>query len=397
MFSSLSNRNFRIFFSAAAISVIGTFAQELALAWLVLQLTHSPAALGLVIGVQFLPTLLIGPYAGVFADRFNRRKLLLLTQSSYAILTLVLWMLIVTGHITISLVYALALLIGITGSLNTPTRLAFTHDLVGDNDLNNAVSLTASLYSVGRILGPALAGILISLLGVAPAFLINAISYVGVLFALHMIDPHALHSSKKIERTTKQFQAGLRYIRDRPLLLGTLIIVLIVGIFTYEYTVSLPALATITFHGNATTLALLTSSFALGSVLGGLLNARDKTKDPRQLPARTVTVGGAALLASIMPTLWLTAAGVFIFGFTLIRVSAFAQISLQLHSDALMRGRVLALFTAAWVGTNAIGGPIIGWVAQNAGPRWAIGLGGLAALAAAALGAAVMQRSRQTA
>lgn len=375
-------------------SVIGTFAQELAVAWLVLDLTHSPSALGITIGLQFLPMLILAPWGGVLADRYSRRKILMITQMSYAAIVLLLWLLIVSGTIQYWLLNALVLAAGIVGAINIPARLGFLHELVGDDHLHNAVSLNSTVYSAGRVVGPALAGLMILYIGQAPVFLLNGLSYLGVTFALTRIHTRELNHAPKITQVTRQFRAGLLYIWHNPVLLSTLAMTLIVGIFTYEYTVTLPALAKITFHGHAGTLALLTSAFGLGAVVGGLYSAHDKSSDPAKLPGRVVVLAVSVILGSIQPTLILTVLAIFIFGFTIVRVSAFSNSILQLASTPDMRGRVLAIYTAAWVGSNAIGGPIVGWVAEVAGPRWALALGGLGALAAAALGVYILNSHR---
>jgi MFS family permease len=394
MFSSLKNYNFRIFFLAQSFSVVGTFAQEIAQAWLVLSLTHSAAALGFVIGLQYLPMLVIAPIGGVLADRFSRRKLLLITQSAYAMLIFVMWGLTITHLIHVWMIFILAFGMGITGALNTPTRLGFLHDLVGDNDLQNAVSLNATVYSTGRVLGPAAAGAIIALLGVGPCFLLNAISYIGVIVALGLLRVEELRASPKIAQARGQFKAGVNYIRRTPTLLAILTMTLIIGIFTSEFPVSLPALAKNTFHGNATTLAAFASAYGLGATLGGLASARFKHVSPSALAQMAAILGIAVMAVAIQPTPLLVILVMIGVGYAIVRYTSSANTMLQLTALPAMRGRVLAFWSAAYLGSTALGGPIVGWISQAANPRWALGVGGIAALVAAIIGSLYFRSSK---
>lgn len=397
MFTSLANRNFRIYFSATIFSVIGTFGQELAQAWLVLSLTHSATALGLVVGLQFLPMLVLGPWGGLLADRFSRRRILIITQSIYALLVFGLWAVTATNIVQVWMIDIFALLAGINGALNTPTRLGFLHEVVGEVDLHNAVSLNATVYSTGRVLGPAIAGILIALLGVAPVFLLNGLSYLCIITALGWIRTTELRPSTKSTKASGQLRAGLRYIKNDPVLKASILMTLIVGIFTYEFPVTLPALAKITFHGDATTLAILSSSLGLGSVVGGLLSARLKRASPAKLPIRVVLLGLAVMLTGLMPRLWMAGVVVFAVGFATVWFSSLANSTVQLSSLSSMRGRTLGIWTSAWVGSTAIGGPLIGWVCEHASPSWGLIIGGIVALAAAGLGYNIMHSDNQRA
>ena len=291
----------------------------------------------------------------------------------------------------------LALGLGVTGALNTPTRLGFLHDLVGDDQLQNAVSLNAIVYSAGRVLGPAVAGVIIAFVGVAPCFLLNALSYVAVIGALAYLRVNEMHATPKIAKTAGQFGAGINYIRRTPTLIAIITMTLVIGIFTSEFPVSLPALAKLTFHGNATTLAAFASAYGLGATFGGLASARYKLLSPLALTKMAALLGLAVIVVSIQPTPLLVVAMMVVVGFAVVRYTSSANATLQLKAQPDMRGRVLAFWSAAYLGSTAIGGPIVGWISQNAGPRWALGVGGVAAIAAAIIGAIFLRQGQANA
>ena len=268
-FSSLRVRNFRIYFAAQLISVSGTWMQSVAQAWLVLHLTDSGVALGIVVGLQFLPMLLLGPFGGLVADRVNKRHLLFFTQSAGGLLALVLGVLVVTDTVVLWQVYLLAGLLGVVNLFDNPARQTFMIEMVGRDDLANAVSLNSSLMNMSRVVGPAIGGVIITVFGLGVCFFVNAASYVAVLVGLAMMRTRELHRSVPVPRARGQVREGFRYVWATPALRNVLLSVALIGIFAYNFTVTLALLAKGTFHGGAGTYAVLTSCMGAGAVVGG--------------------------------------------------------------------------------------------------------------------------------
>ncbi len=386
-FASLRVRNYRRFFVGQAISLVGTWMQTLAQAWLVLQLTGSATMLGVVAAVQTLPMLLLAPYGGLIADRADKRRVLIATQSAMAVLALVLGLLTLTGTVRIWMVLATAAALGLTTSVDNPTRQAFVPEMVGTTGVGNAVSLNSVLVNAARAVGPAVAGLLIVTVGVADCFLLNAVSFVAVIVALAGMDASALTRAKRASAGPGRLVEGLRYVRRTPELLTPLLMMALVGTLSYEFQVVLPVLAKQTFGGNADAFGFLTASLGAGAVVGGLVVAG---RGPRGLPAVVVAsaaFGATMLLAALAPTLLVELAALLLVGAASISFMAQGNTALQLAATDSMRGRVMALWTVAFLGSTPIGGPIVGYVSQHAGPRWGLALGGVAALAAAGLGA----------
>src|SRR2546423_1619688 len=273
-FRSLHVRNYRLFASGQILSLTGTWMQRVAQDWLVLQLTHSAVALGITTALQFLPMLLFGMYGGVLADRYPKRQLLLFTQAASAVFALALGVLDVSGVVQVWQVYVLAFLLGSSAALDTPTRQAFVVELVGPADLPNAIGLNSATFNSARILGPAVAGFLISLAGTGPVFLINAVSYIGPVLALLAMRDSELHRSKPVARAKGQARAGLRYVRSRPELLMPIILVTIVGMFGLNFQMTLALIAKQNFHRDALSYGALSAALAFGSLIGALGAAR---------------------------------------------------------------------------------------------------------------------------
>ncbi len=385
-FSSLKIRNYRLYFIGQAISLCGTWMQSIGQAWLVLKLTNSGAALGLVAAAQFLPILFFGPFGGVIADRFSKRKLLYFTQSVSGVLALILGILIMTQTVQIWMVYVLALGLGFVNTIDNPTRQTFVIEMVGKEQLPNAISLNSGQFNLARVVGPALAGTLIAIIGLAPCFILNAVSFLAVLIALYMMRQNELRPAPLVAATKGQLREGFKYVQSSPVLRNTLWMMAIIGTLSYEFSVSLPLYAQFTFHSGATGYAALTGAMGLGAVFGGLYTANRKNLRPAMLTKAALMFGIVMLLSAIAPNIQLALLAMAVLGFYSINFTSLGNVTLQLESSPEMRGRVMALWTVAFLGSTPIGGPIVGYASQFAGPRWGLALGGFAALMAAALG-----------
>jgi MFS family permease len=384
-FSSLKIRNFRLYFIGQAISTSGTFMQYVAQTWLVLKLTNSGTALGLLAALQYLPVLLLGSFGGVIADRFPKRKIILIAQSIMGLLALILGILVATGTVQLWMVFLMALLLGLVNTIDTPTRQSFFPEMVGESQLRNAVSLNSTMVNIARIIGPAIAGVIIATSGLAPCFILNGLSYAAVIAVLLMMDTTTLQDAPKLASAKGQLLKGLSYVKSNPVLRNTLIVLTIIGALSFEFMVSLPLIASFTFNGSAQTYSLLASSLGVGSVIGGLYFAGKKKTRPGMLSGAALLFGIAILVASFMPTLALTVLAIVVVGFFSIYYQTLTNSILQLESAPEMRGRVMSFYTVAYFGTTTIGGPIVGWIGQNIGPRAGLAFGGIAALAGAAI------------
>ena len=384
-FRSLRVRNYRLFFFGQLVSTSGTWMQQVAQDWLVLKLTNQPLPVGVTTALQFAPVLALGAWGGVVADRLDKRKVLLATQAAFASLALLLGVLTATGAIRLWMVYGLALLLGCVTSFDMPTRQAFVSEMVGPDHLTNAVGLNGAAFNSARVIGPAAAGVLIAAFGIAPAFLVNAASYLAVLGGLLAMDPGRLHRQAPVGRARGQVRAGLRYVWADPVLRSTLAMVAVIGTLGLNYRVALPLLARFTFHGGPGTYGMLASVMAAGSVVGALAAAR------RGRPSRLLLLGSAAgfgalsLVAAAAPTLLLEAVVLAGLGLTSISFLTVANSTLQLGSDPEMRGRVMALYGLVFLGSTPAGGLIVAWLAGRYGPRSGLVLSGVSSLAAAAV------------
>ena len=389
-FSSLRVRNYRLYYIGQVISTSGTFMQSIAQDWLVLKLSNSGVALGAVTALQYLPILLFGSYGGLLADRFSKRKIIFVTQSASGLLALLLGGLVVTGWAQLWMVYVLAGCLGVITLFDNPARQTFVVELVGEKDLRNAVTLYSTLVNLSRIIGPAIAGVLIASVGLALCFILNGLSYVAVVIMLALVRPAELHLAPAAARARGQLGEGWRYMMASPILRTTLLMMAIIGTLTYEFQVSLPLIARFVFNGDASSYALLSASFGAGAVIGGLLVAGRRGISGGQMVRAAMLFGLAATAAAFMPTLWLTAAALVGVGVCSIAFSSLGNSLLQLESEPQMRGRIRAFWGIAVLGSSTIGGPIVGWVAELVGARWGLAIGGLAALVAAALGARLL-------
>ncbi|MBN1316984.1 MAG: MFS transporter [Anaerolineales bacterium] len=394
-FSSLHVRNYRLYYIGQIISTSGTFMQSVAQAWLVLKLTNSGTALGLATALQYLPILILGPYGGVIADRTIKRKLLYFTQSASGILALILGVLVATGLVRLWMVYILSFCLGMVTVFDNPTRQSFYVEMVGPDNLRNAVTLYSTLINLARIIGPAIAGALIAAVGLAPCFIINGVSYVAVVIMLSMMHPNELQVTPPAPRTKGQIKEGFKYVFSKPVIGSTLLMMAIIGTLTFEFQVSLPLIAQFTFNGDASSYAFLTSSMGFGAAIGGIFIASRKGITPDKLIIAALFFGLAILAASFMPSLLLTGLALVLVGLCSINFSSLGNTILQLESSPQMRGRVMSFWSVAFLGSTTIGGPIVGWFAEVAGARWGLALGGMAAVVAAGV-AAVTLRKVQT-
>ena len=391
-FAALAVPNYRRYYGGQAISLIGTWMQMTAQAWLVLTLTHSSTALGAVIALQTLPVLLLGPYGGLIADRVDKRKMMIALQTAMGVQALVLGLLTVTGVVRVWEVGILAAILGVNNAFENPARQSFMLELVGGEHLRNAVSLNSVLVNVARSIGPAVAGILIATVGDGVCFLANAASFVAVVASLAMMDVTALRPSEPAPRTRGQVREGFRYIRATPELAVPLLMMAAVGCLTYEFQVSLPVMASRGLHVGAAGFGFMTASMGVGAVLGGLLVAARGKTGLRPLVLAASLFGFAVALAALAPSLGLELAALAFAGSASISFMATGNSTLQLNAAPSMRGRVMSLWFVAFQGSTPIGGPIIGWVMEVLGARAGLGLGAITCIVVAFGGIAAMRR-----
>jgi MFS family permease len=384
-FSSLRIRNYRLYFTAQLISVSGTWMQTVAQAWLVLHLTGSGVDLGIVVGLQFLPMLLFGPVGGLVADRFNKRQLLYLTQAAGGVLALVLGILVVSHEVQLWQVYLLAALLGMVNVFDNPARQTFIMEMVGRDDLPNAVSLNTVVMNASRVVGPAIGGVIITVLGLGVCFFVNAASYIAVIIGLSMMRSSELHPTGTVERAKGQIRDGFRYVWRTPSLRNTLLAVAVIGVFAYNFTVTLALLAKDTFHGGAGTYSVLTACMGAGAVVGGLVAAHRARPTPRLLQVLALVFGGLLAAVALAPSLATAAVLIVAMGAASIGFIATANASLQLGADPAMRGRVMALYAMAFLGTTPIGAPLVGAIAQWTNPRVSLLVGAVATVLSAGL------------
>ncbi len=384
-FRSLGNRNYRLWAGGALVSNIGTWMQRIAQDWIVLtELTrHNATAVGMVTALQFGPQLLLLPLTGYAADHLDRRKLLLLTQASMGLLALGLGLLTVSGNVQLWQVFLFALALGCVTAFDSPARQTFVSELVGEANLSNAVALNSTSFNAARMIGPAVAGLLIAGVGAGWVFLINAASFAAVLGALGMLRVTDLHRGDRAVRSRSSLADGFRYVRRRADLMAVLLMLLLVGTFGLNFAIYISTMAVTVFHAGAGTYGLLTSTMAIGSIIGALLAAqRDKPHIPLLLAAAGIFGLGCAV-AAVMPNELLFGAALVIVGMSAQTFTTSTLSLAQLTTAPAMRGRVIAIVLAIAMGGTPIGAPIVGWVADAFGPRWALGIGALSGIAAA--------------
>ena len=385
-FRALRNRNYRLFWFGQLVSLCGSWMQTTAIAWLVLKDLHAGGTgLGLVVAVQFLPTLLGGSWAGVIADRFDKRKILFATQSSMAVFAGAMAALTLTGAVQLWMVYALAAAMGVATMFDSPTRQAFVTEMVGPDDLANAVGLNSAGFNVARIAGPAVAGLLIATVGTGYCFAINAVSFLAVLGGLLAMHSDELFRTSPVARAKGQVREGLRYALSVPELRMALGLLAIVGTFAMNFTVVIPLVAKNLFKGDASTLGWLTAVMGIGSLVGALFAASRARPTPGLLVLSSIALGVLMCADALAPTLGLEYLTMAVTGVAVIIFMSTCNALVQLASRPDMRGRVMALYMVLFLGSTPVGGPIIGWVGQHYGGQWSLLLGGIPSILAGLL------------
>jgi MFS family permease len=393
-FSSLANRNYRKFFFGQTVSLIGTWMQITAQTWLVFTLTHSATDIGIVVALQTLPVLVLSPYGGVIADRVDKRKLMIVLQSIMGLQALALAVLALTHSVTYLEVAGLAVVLGLNNSFENPSRQAFVLEMVGAGQVRNAVSLNSTMNNVARAVGPAVAGTLIATVGEGWCFALNSLSFVAVVGSLVAMDKSALMPSTVSVRAKRQVREGIAYVRATSGLAIPLVMMGIVGMLAYEFQVTLPVLAGSVFHGNSGVYGLLMASMGVGAIVGGLWSAAKGKIGSTAMIRAALLFGVAMALVALSPVLVVALVALSLVGFASVSFLAMANSTLQLRSDPQMRGRVMALWAVAFIGTTPIGGPVIGWVTSVFGARIGLGVGALSCVVAALIGLWLVRRAR---
>lgn len=382
-FSAFAVRNFRIYFIGQVISVSGSWMQRVAQSWLVLELTGSGSAVGAVTAAQFLPILLMAPFGGLIADRLDKRRVLYLTQTLAAATAAILGWLVITDTVELWMVFALALVHGMVGSFDNPARHAFVMEMVGRSRLTNAVGLNSVLVHTARVIGPAIGGVLIVTVGIGICFLINSVSYFFFIAALLLMRSAEIERSRPEPRRRRQLRDALAYVRSKPVLFVPLAMMGVIGLLTYEFEVVLPLLARFTFDGGADTFGIMFAVMGAGAVLGGLYTATRGDRPGRSMIRLAYTLAAVMTLTTIAPSLWVAYLSLFLVGMVATSFFTLGNAVMQLNSVPEMRGRVIALRSAAILGARPLGAPIVGWIGEHLGPRYALAVGAVAALAAA--------------
>jgi MFS family permease len=400
-FAALAVPNYRRYIGGQSISLTGTWMQMTAQSWLVLTLTHSATALGLIIALQTLPVLLLAPYGGVIADRIDKRRLMIALQCAMGLQALTLGLLTVTGTVQLWEIGVLAAILGLNNAFENPSRQSFMLELVGPEHLRNAVTLNSVMVNVARSVGPAIGGILIATVGVGVCFLVNAASFVAVVASLTTIDRAALKPTTPSPREAGQLREGFRYVRSQRQLAVPLLMMAAVGCLTYEFQVSLPVMASRGLHAGATGFGFMTAAMGIGAVAGGLVVAARGKTGVRPLVLAATGFGVAMTLAALAPSLAFEIVALALAGAASISFMSTANSTLQLAAAPSMRGRVMALWFVAFQGSTPIGGPIVGLTMELGGARAGLGLGAVTCLVVAALGALALSgrlgRVRRTA
>lgn len=368
--------------------------QQVAQGWLVLKLTNSGQALGIVLGLQYLPILLFGPLGGVIADRFNKQRLILFTQISFCVLAFILGFLILGGWIKLWMLYIISFCYGITNAVDNPARQTFVIEMVGKEHLRNAITLYTSAVNVARIIGPSIGGLLIVLVGLAPCFIINGISYIIVIAMIFFMKKQHLFLTPREVPAKGQVIKGINYVRSNPILFQILLMMAVVGTLTYEFQVSIPLFAKFTFAGSATAYGLLLSALGIGGVIGGLISAGQKQVKFYMYVGASFLFGFSVLITSYMPTILTATCSMIFVGICSISFTSIGNTLLQLNSRPEMRGRVMSLWAIAYMGSTTLGGPIIGWIGQIGSPRMALATGGITAIVASIWGLILLKNMK---
>lgn len=396
MFRSLWIFNYRIWFAGALISNIGTWMQRIAQDWLVFNelSSHDSTQMGIVMALQFGPQLLVAPYAGVLADRYNRRKMLYLSQTGMALLSLILGAMVIAGVAQLWHVYLFALALGIIASLDAPVRQTFVSELVSDQDLPNAVALNSMSFNSARMIGPAIAGLLVTIAGSGPIFLINTLTFVAMIASIYFIRTHELRVFARMPKSRGNLRDGLGYLKTRPDIITVMVEVFLVGTFGLNSAMNIAAMATTEFGHGAGEFGILNSVLAIGSVTGTLLAARRETPRLRYIFGASAGFGCACLLAALSPNIYVFAVTLIPLGLAALTIITSANAYVQVTTEPLMRGRVMSLYMAVFVGGTPIGAPLVGLVNDHFGARWGLGVAVASGFSAAIIGLGWFMRSQ---
>ncbi|MGH2775263.1 MAG: MFS transporter [Actinomycetota bacterium] len=393
-FSSLSVPNYRLYFFGQIVSMSGTWIQSVAQMWLVYQLTGSGVALGVVTALQFTPVLVAGMWGGIVADRFDKRKILMATQSVAALLAALLGILTALELVELWMIYVLAFALGIVSVIEVPTRQSFVVEMVGSDQLSNAIGLNSTVFTSARVIGPAIAGVLIAGVGIAWCFLINAVSFAAVIVSLAKMNPVELHRSARVERSKGQLREGLRYVWHTPILRTSLLMMAIIGTIAFNFRILLPVMAEEEFGGGAGTYGALSAVMGVGTVLGALFAASRKYPTRKTLIYSAMAYGVLIVIAGLAPTVSLEMVALVPMGAAGIAFVATANSTLQLNAKESMRGRVMALYSVVFLGSTPIGSPIVGWIGETFGVRAGFFISGFACLLASAYAIDVVRKER---
>jgi MFS family permease len=393
-FRSLRSFNYRVWVTGSFVSNIGTWVQRTAQDWLVLTVLthHSASAVGIVMALQFAPQFLLLPWTGFAADHLDQRKLLIATQAVMGVLALALGVLTVSGMVQLWHVYVFAFLFGSAAAFDAPVRQTFVAQLVGDAHLANAVALNSTSFNAARMIGPAISGLVIAAVGTGWAFLINGASFIAVLISLALLRAGELHPHPRALRTRGSFTEGFRYVWSRSDLKAILIMLFLIGTFGLNFPIFISTMAVGVFHADARGSGLLSSIMAIGTVTGALLNAGRQRPGFEALLAGASIFGVGCVLAAIAPTYWSFAAALVVIGVAALTFTNTTNSLMQLSTEPAMRGRVMALRVGVALGGTPIGAPIVGWVADHLGPRWALGIGAASGFAAAIVAVVVLMK-----
>jgi MFS family permease len=399
VFRSLGIFNYRLWAAGALVSNVGTWMQQVAQNWLVFtRLTHhSASAMGVVMALQFGPQLLFLPLTGFAADHLNQRRLLMATQATMGVLALILGMLTVTGLIQLWQVYVFAFLSGTAAAFDAPVRQTFVAELVGDEDLHNAVALNSTSFNAARMVGPAVAGVTIAAIGTGWAFVINGASFGAVLISLFFLRAADLRPNTRATHASGSFLGGIRYAWSRPDLKAILLMLFLIGTFGLNFPIFISTMAVGVFHTDARGFGLLSSIMAIGTLSGALIAAGRRRVGFGSLPLGAGVFGLGCTLAAFAPGYWLFAGALVVIGIAALTVMNATNSLMQLSTEPSMRGRIMALRLAVFLGGTPIGAPILGWVADHFGPRWALGVGAGSGFAAAAVAATYIALARKAA
>jgi MFS family permease len=372
--------------------MIGTWMQSVTQSWLVYAATHSGFDVGLVVALQTLPILILGPIGGTIADRYGKYGILFWTQALAGAQALALAVLDLTGHLQLWQLYAMAVVLGLINMVDNPTRQTFIMEMVGRDQLANAVTLNSVMVNMARAIGPAVAGVLIATVGSGWCFLANGVSFGFVLASLRAMNTAELKPAPRVARMRGQLREGFRYVGSTPVLRDALIMMALIGCLTYEFQTTLPLMTGGPFHGDSRTYGFLTACMGAGAVVGGLIAASRPGRSRRRLVVTAAVFGVTVLAAALAPSLYIAAALLLLVGACSVTFLALGNATLQLNAEPSMRGRVMSLWSVAFLGSTPVGGPLVGLVGSHLGPRYGLGVGGVAALLAALYGWSRLRR-----